>query len=210
VFVVDATTGEQSLLVSFRELQERLREESFKGEEHLGETELFINHTLWSRDDSTIYFYCRGDFPGPGWIDVPFTMKADGSELTIQRHVGGHVEWDADLRILNPKGERYDIVRREVVERIAGFSDEDGDVALSPDGRRIAKGSSRGRVNQYVIVDRTSGDVVTSEEFSRGPWRDALRVDGAPLWNRTSDKVLFAAVVGEDPPTQQLFVVELN
>jgi hypothetical protein len=42
--------------------------------------DLFINHTLWSRDDSRIYFYVRGDFDiRGGRIDIPVSIRPDGT-----------------------------------------------------------------------------------------------------------------------------------
>ena len=48
----------------------------------MDQKELFINHTLWSRNDERIFCFVRGDFEWPaGRLDVPLTMRADGSDL---------------------------------------------------------------------------------------------------------------------------------
>ena len=48
---------------------------------------LFINHTLWSRDDSHIYFYVRAEFDDrSSAIDIPCTIRPDGTGLTMHPH----------------------------------------------------------------------------------------------------------------------------
>ena len=82
IFKVDVNTGEKELIVSFAQLGDALRDY------HPGveSKEMFINHTLWNRDDDRIYFYARGNFGGRGdRLNVPFTVNPDGSDLTIQK-----------------------------------------------------------------------------------------------------------------------------
>src|SRR5262245_44425908 len=102
IFKVNVQTREKKLLVSFQQLADALRDR------HPGvdEKELFINHTLWSRDDGRIFFFARGDFDRRGKrLDVPFTMKADGSDLRpLARHIGGHPEWESDRHLIGVAG----------------------------------------------------------------------------------------------------------
>jgi hypothetical protein len=58
IFIVDIESGKKRLLVSLRQLADLIaaRMPDVEG------TPLFINHTLWNRDDDRIYFYLRGNF----------------------------------------------------------------------------------------------------------------------------------------------------
>ncbi|MHC4316790.1 MAG: hypothetical protein ACYSW3_30485 [Planctomycetota bacterium] len=83
VFIVDIKTGKKRLLVSYRQLDKELK----KRKPELNHTGLFINHTLWNRDSSRVYFFVRG-----GWseriskngdkVNTPCSINADGTGLT--------------------------------------------------------------------------------------------------------------------------------
>src|SRR6185503_11602568 len=51
VFKVNSATKEKRLLVSFKQLADALRDKRAD----VDDKELFINHTLWSRDDGRIF-----------------------------------------------------------------------------------------------------------------------------------------------------------
>ena len=55
MFIVDIETGKPRLLVSYRQLEDLVKEEK----PDLKHTGLFINHTLWNRDCNRIYFIVR-------------------------------------------------------------------------------------------------------------------------------------------------------
>ncbi len=115
VYIVEMATGTKRLLVSFANLA---RAADTKGRD------LFINHTLWSRDDSRIYFYVRGDFGSrERRVDIPMSIKPDGTGLTQHRHLGGHPEWLDGTHIIGSTGGRmliYDVDAKEVVETLGG------------------------------------------------------------------------------------------
>jgi hypothetical protein len=60
IFRVDIQGGEKQLLVSYRHLDEVLRE-AYPGLMHDG---LFINHTLWNRTGQYVYFFVRAGWNG--------------------------------------------------------------------------------------------------------------------------------------------------
>jgi len=80
IFRVDVKTGEKKLIVSFAQLREKLR----GVDPRIESRHMFINHTLINRNNDLIYFYCRADFAEPDdqRLNVPFTVRPDGSELT--------------------------------------------------------------------------------------------------------------------------------
>lgn len=55
IFKVDVNSGKRTLLVSYRQLREMVRDD-FADIDQYG---LFINHTLWNRPSDRIYFYCE-------------------------------------------------------------------------------------------------------------------------------------------------------
>src|SRR5688572_24745680 len=57
LFKVDVKTKEKKLLVSYKQLADALRAKH----PDIDEQELFLNHTLWSRDDGRIFFFVRAD-----------------------------------------------------------------------------------------------------------------------------------------------------
>src|SRR5688572_1718437 len=136
VFRIDVATGKRQLLASYRQMADAIR----PTRPDVDEKELFINHTLWSRDDSRIYFFARGDFEvkGKTRLDIPFTMNADGAGLKpLARHIGGHPEWfSGHVLIGNVDGRQalFDVEKQHVVGTIGTpetIPSPGGDIALS-------------------------------------------------------------------------------
>ena len=61
VFKVNIATGEKQLLVSYKKLANLIAAENSLVET----TALFINHTMWNRDDDLIKFVAMGDWNHP-------------------------------------------------------------------------------------------------------------------------------------------------
>jgi hypothetical protein len=214
IFKVDVETGKKQLLVSFAQLQQALKGTVPDIETH----PLFINHTLCNRDSDRIYFYCRGDFEGPAAsrVNVPFTIKPDGSELTVQRvFIGGHPDWAESQRMIGSSDKKqvvYDVVKQEIVESLGGaevFSDPGGDISLSPDGRWLVNGNTSKTGNAYTFLELKTGRVAKVGPLPVGKWkRSELRLDPAPCWNRTSDAVVVPALAKDG--TRQMFLLRLE
>lgn len=215
VFLVDVATHEKKLLVSFQKLADMLRG---MGVDVAGQA-LFINHTLWSRDDDRIFFFVRASFSDKArQINTPCVMHADGSNLKpLKVHPGGHPEWDAGHVLIGNHGDkivRYDIDTDEVVE-VLGTSKElgeaGGDKSLSPDGRWLVNGSRTGTRNTYTFLDRRTGATLRCPTtFDVRGWTVGdLRIDPAPCWNRTNDAVVFPALTDDAAPTRQMFLIKI-
>ena len=216
VFKVNIETGEKTLLVSFGELARALR----PTHPRVDNIALFINHTLWNREDDRIYFYARGDFSKPGKerINVPFIIKPDGSGLTpLKKFIGGHPEWDYGHRLIGTIGDRqiiYDVDRQLVVGTLGNpdiFPKPGADIALSPDGKWFVNGyqdRTDGK-NYYDIYRRSDGAHIRTPGFSRGQYhRGELRIDPAPRWNRTSDAIIVPCWTDEG--TRQMFIMRIK
>src|SRR5262249_12243858 len=104
IFKVVIATGEKRLLVSYAHLAALLRKQNVE----VAGKELFINHTLTSRDGQRIYFFVRADFDKRQTrVNVPCSMKSDGTELVAHKvFMGGHPEWDLGTRIIGRDGKR--------------------------------------------------------------------------------------------------------
>jgi hypothetical protein len=215
VFVVDINTGVKKLLVSFAQLASALR----GVEPAIDQQALFINHTLWSRDDSRVYFYVRGgwDRPGPR-VNVPVVMDADGGRLRPLKHfIGGHPEWlDGQRLIGDREGEQviYDCESMEVVGKLGNkaiLPKPGDDIALSPDAKWFVNGYRIGNENFYAFLRLSDNATVTSQAFNVRGWTSGdLRIDPSPNWNRESNQILVSALAHDAEQTRQLFLITLH
>jgi len=210
IFIVDTNTGEKRVLVSFPQLADLVRPIHPK----VDDSELFINHTLWSRDDERIYFYTRGSWLGAR-IDVPCTVNSDGTGLTLhETFIGGHPEWIDGHRVIGSRDDRqvvYDVDRKEIVGEIGSpeiLPKPGGDISYSPDGKWFVNGYGDGRENKFVIIRLSDGAHVRTRGINKGSYRANLRIDPAPRWNRSSDMILVPGVVEND--MRQLFVLRIR
>lgn len=213
VFRVNVETGEQTLLVSFKQMADVLRAEH----PDVDDKELFINHTLWSRSDARVFFYVRGDFEVRGQrLDVPCTINADGTELRpLSLHIGGHPEWESDWRLIGVRDDRqilFDVVENEVAGLLTEediFPKPGGDIALSPDGTWFVNGHGKGGKNYYTILRRSDGAWVRTDGFNRGEFTGgALRIDPSPNWNRDGTRLMVVAL--DEARTRQMFVIDVS
>ncbi len=212
VFRVDVASGKKTLLVSFKQLAERLRSQH----ENIDDMGLYINHTLCNRLGDRVFFFARGRLGDKAiYANTPITMKPDGSALTLQQFIGGHPEWGEGHFMIGAQGDRqvlYDTKGRTVTGFLGDrdvFPKPGGDISLSADAQWFVNGYSRGGDNLYSILHLASGDSVQTNAFSRGPYqRGELRIDPAPRWNRANNRVLVPGFT--EAGTRQLFLVTVK
>lgn len=214
IFVVDIQSGKKRLLVSFAQLATHAKAQvkSIDGQQ------LFINHTLWSRDGKHLYFFLRADFDPKSerTVNIPCSIRPDGSGLTMHSiFIGGHPEWEFGSRIIGDvdgKQVLYDVVEKRVVEVIgdgAVFPNPGGDVALSPDGKWFVNGYRKGVANHYIVFRRSDRTYRVTKGFPHpGKTSGELRVDASPNWNRTSNEIVFPAIA--DDGTRQIFRIRIR
>lgn len=220
IFLVNVETGNRQLLVSYAELREKLATEV----PAVAQAALFINHTLWNRDDDRIFFYVRGNFRSKlPKVNVPLTIDpwADNpiETLRVQRDIGGHPEWEAGLRIIGCVDDRqvlYNTDTKKVVGQLGpaeAFPQPGGDIALSPDGSMFVNGygNKQPGENVYAILSREDDSLIRTRAFSRGEYvSGALRIDPSPCWNRLGNQILVSAMTDDQEPSRQLFLISLN
>jgi hypothetical protein len=211
LFVVDAKTGERTLIVSFRQMRDAL----IARHPAIDQKALFLNHTLWNREGDRIFFFVRADFSARDRINVPMTVRPDGSELTEQRiFIGGHPEWDFRSRMLGRVEDKlilYDTLTQQIVDTIGGpqiFRDPEGDTALSRDGRWIVNGATTGATMHYTVLRRADRTYLHTEDFNRTGYEGGdLRIDPAPCWNPQGDRFAFPALAKDG--TRQMFEIRV-
>ncbi len=213
MFIVDIKTGEKRLLVSYSQLEEKLKERD-PDLEHSG---LFINHTLWNRDGDLIYFFVRAGYSGQGStrINTPCSIRADGTGLVLHdQHIGGHPEWAEGSLLIGREGNKqvlYDAEKQKIVGQLGNptlFPDPEGDIALSPDGKWFVNGYKQGTENLYALYRRSDGAFVRSEGLDKGTFSGNIRIDPAPRWNRTNDAILVPGI--DNNKTRQMFVIRVT
>ena len=206
------------MLVSYRQLENKLREQN----PDLKHSGLFINHTLWNRDASRVYFFVRAGWDGkPGErINQPCSIKSDGTGLTLhETHIGGHPEWaEGNLMIGSHKdkeGKRdiqifYNVDTKEIVGELGNadlFPKPEGDISLSPGGDWFVNGYSFSGKNYYAVYRQSNGAFARSEGINKGEYSGDIRIDPAPRWNRTNDAILVPGI--SENGTRQMFVIRL-
>lgn len=211
IFLIEVPSGRKELLISFRQLRDALSQQH----PDIDGKALFINHTLWSRDDELIYFYVRGDFEEKNRINTPFTIRPDGAGLTpLSVFIGGHPDWAPGRQLIGrADGNQviYDVDRRSIV-RILGdsavFPNPEGDIALSPDGRWLVNGYREGARSAYVFFGMDGKEIVRATAFEQTGYTSGdLRIDPSPCWNPNGTAILFPSLTDEAEPTRQLFLL---
>ena len=216
MFIVDIKTGQRRLLVSYRQLNEALKQRNPKTQ-HSG---LFINHTLLNRKSDRVYFFVRGGWSGKKGdkINMPCSIHTDGSGLTLHdKHIGGHPEWAEDNLLIGRQGDNqifYDVDKKKVVGQLGTpkmFPKPEGDISLSPSGQWFVNGykkNKKGEKNYYAVYRRTDGAFARSEGVDKGSYSGDIRIDPAPRWNRTNDAILIPGLAKNK--TRQMFVIRVT
>ena len=210
---VDIETGAHEVIVRFSDLAEVLHDAL-----QTDIPPLFINHTLWNRDDDRVYFYARAGWDGnsDSRVNQPFTVDPDGNNLTPQSvFIGGHPEWAEGHLALGSHDGRlavYDTDAQRIVGQIADpeiVPDPGGDSALSPDGTLLVTGYGVEEGNQWVVYRRADGAWARTAPLSRGAYtKGDLRCDPAPCWNRDGSQILVPALTADG--TRQLHVIHIS
>lgn len=215
IFLVEMASGKKRLLISFRQLADAIApvQPKVRGKH------LFINHTLWNRNDDRIYFYVRGDFDSrTERLNVPCTIRPDGTGLTLHKQfIGGHPEWESGPVIIGSADRKqvlYNVDEQRIVGHIGTpemIPDPEGDCSLSPDGKWLVNGYRVGRENRYVIVRRTDGSYVQTQGLPVDGWTGGdLRLDAAPCWNRASSAIAVPAIAGDATRSRQTFILRIR
>ncbi len=214
IFVVDIETGARRLLVSYQRLAEQLKPRL----PDVDQTPLFINHTLGNRSGDRVYFFVRGrwdDKSGNGpRVNVACSIHWDGTHLSLHdQFIGGHPEWAHDKTLIGSAGGKqvlYDVDLKKIVGQLGTkeiFPDPEGDISLSPDGNWLANGYKDGNTNRYVIYRMSDSSYARSQGLDKGVYKDDVRIDPAPAWNRDNTAILATGIASDQ--TRQMYIIRI-
>ena len=211
IFIVDVESGKRRMLVSYKQMAEKLR----KKFPDIDEIALFINHTLWNRPGDRVYFFARAGWGGEKTekrINMPFSIHADGTGLSMHdRHIGGHPEWGEGHTLIGRDGKKqiyYDVDTQKIVGQLGTseiFKNPEGDISLSPDGKWFANGRKSDKSNKFTIMRLEDGAYGHSMGISRGAFSGDIRIDPAPRWNRANNAILVPGIAKDG--TRQIFII---
>ncbi len=216
IAIIDIKTGKKKILLSFKQMAEGLERNGFDAKGR----NLFINHTLWSRDGKWIYFFVRAgwksDKDGREGLNAACSIKVNGTQFFAgHKNIGGHPEWVNGTEILGSyENEQvvYDIISRKIKRTIGSkeiFPQPGGDVCLSPNSEWLVNGyNDKAGTNFYSLMNLKTGDWVKMPSFSTGVYKKDLRIDPAPRWNHDNNKILVSGL--DKNGIRQLFVLAVN
>jgi hypothetical protein len=216
IFKIDIQTGEKTLLVSYRQMEEEIKNHI----KDFNNTGLFINHTLLNRDANRLYFFAReGWVKGGNKTNIAFSVHLDGSNLILhEQHIGGHPEWEGGSVLIGRSGKRqilYDVDQKKEVGQLGTpkiFPNPEGDISLSPNGDWFVNGykveSDDGNKNYYAVYRISDGAFNRSAGINKGSFSGNIRIDPSPRWNRTNDAILVPGI--SDNSTRQMFLIRVK
>ena len=216
IAIVNIKTGEKEILISFEQMANGLEQNGFD----VKDRNLFINHTLWSRDGQWIYFFVRAgwksDKDGREGLNAACSIKVDGTQFIAgHQHIGGHPEWFQGTQIIGSNKNQqviYDILQKKIIGTIGSsdiFPRPGGDISLSPDGKWLVNGyNNKSGANFYSIMNLKTGAWVKTLSFETGDYKKDLRIDPAPRWNHNNNQILVSGL--DKNKIRQLFVISIN
>ncbi len=216
IAIIDIKNGEKKVLISFEQMAKGLE---MKGFDAKGRN-LFINHTLWSRDGQWIYFFIRAgwksDKDGREGLNLACSIKVDGNLFVPgHQHIGGHPEWARGTEIIGSYNNQqvvYDILLKKVIGTLGNndiFPKPEGDISLSPDGNWLVNGyNNKFGSNFYTIFNLESGEWVKTPSFDTGFYKKDLRIDPAPRWNHENNQILVSGL--DKNGIRQLFIISIH
>lgn len=216
IAIIDIKTGVKKILLSFKQMAEGLDRKGFDAKGR----NLFINHTLWSRDGKWIYFFVRAgwksDKDGREGLNAACSVKVDGTQFFAgHRHIGGHPEWGNGTEIIGSYENKqivYDIITQKIKRTIGSkkiFPQPGGDISLSPNSNWLVNGyNDKAGTNFYSLMNLKTGDWVNTPSFNTGIYKKDLRIDPAPRWNHDNNKILVSGL--DKNGIRQLFVMTVD
>ena len=216
IAIINIETGEKNILISFDQMAKGLERNGFDAKDR----NLFINHTLWSRDGQWIYFFVRAgwksDKDGREGLNAACSIKVDGSQFIAgHQHIGGHPEWSHGTQIIGSYNNQqvvYDILQQKIIRTLGNpdiFPQPGGDISLSPDENWLINGyNNKLGSNFYSILNLKSREWVKTPSFDTGIYKKDLRIDPAPRWNHKNNQVLVSGL--DENKIRQLFIISIQ
>jgi hypothetical protein len=225
VFVMDLSTGKAPLVVSIREVFERL----VTRHPELRERHMWFNHTVFNPSGTRFFFLARCWEPdgkgGQRLQSAMFTCGANGESLREVLPFGrnvSHFEWRNDREILVTCRWRQSGVQHvlftdgESDHRPIGeeFLSGDGHCSFAPGGEwMVTDRNDAARVSKHLMIyNLRTRQGVNLGEFPMLEQRylgGDTRCDLHPRWKRSGDEILVDAI-DTGSRTRQLFAIQLS
>ena len=213
LFKVSIETGAKELIVSYKTIADYLKIDD-------PDYPIYVHHTLWNRNNDRIIFIVRGkgdDKRRRGWPNVGCVIHSDGTGLGLIDY-GGHPEWYENNLLILPNDDKgifniYNVDTKKVVGTIGEegmFPNPGGDKAYSPDGKWFVGSHEKDEKRAYTFYrfsDQVHFNSPMIPTFHGTGERRVNRIDGAPRWNRESNKILVGGVA--DDGSRQLFIIRM-
>lgn len=171
IWKVDIVTGQKQLIISYDQIFSHFHE---RKDFPVGVADLYINHSLCSRQCSKIYFFLRGRYDGKEQaISQAFVANSDGTELKRVSYIGGHPEWVTESLLFGKDNRRivYHNITNDETEAVLGrFDDPRGDLALSTDSTMFVNGWEEDETLLFHVVRLTDQAQVKTIPLERGPY----------------------------------------
>ena len=220
IFLMDLTTGQSKLIVSFRQVYDMLKADY----PELADKHLWSEHAVFNRSDTRFLFLARTWGQGDRLQTGMFTANLDGSDLRQVIPYGksvSHFDWRSDKEIVatfNLRGQGAVHVLftdgRDGYRPLGGGRlDFDGHCTFSPDQRWLAtdRSNSRKLTRSLLVYDLQRDECTTLAELDMKDRQFAggdLRCDFHPRWSRTGDAICFDAI--DSAGTRQLHLAHLQ
>lgn len=212
IFLVDLQTGKAKLIVSYSSIKDMVPNVPIEGLE-------YINHVLFSRDGSKIFWLARAT---PNLNTTSFTANKDGSNIRRcfpDGWGGSHFDWlnGNELMVIavyNAKqyGHILFTAGQENYKRLGnGLLDYDGHGTFSPDGKWLVTdtypGAGMNEQKIYLMDMKTQavlplGRHKEPEEFSKG-WRCDIHC----RWSPKGDMIGFNST---HSGSRQVYIMKLQ
>lgn len=211
IFILDLITGKAKLIVSIAQMKDIM---PLPKEEDL----VYINHTLFSRNGSKVFWLVR---TWPGWNTTSLTASTDGSGMQNcfpDDWGGSHFDWlnDDELMVTAKyEGKQYAHILFTAGEnnykRLGkGILDYDGHGTFSPDGRWMITDTypSENREQKIFLMDMKTecvmplGRFIQPKEYTAG-WRCDIHC----RWSPEGDMVGFNST---HSGSRQVYIMKLK
>ncbi len=215
LFVMDLETGEAHLALSYAEIRDLLADYPDISSHHL-----WINHTAFSPDDSRILAVVRYNEPG---VEIRHTMlfsvATAGGDFRLLADLGAsHFTWRTTRQIFGwltyAAGSHYYLVDEVTGEASPPYRpdilNQNGHGSFTRDGKWLLMDSypKHRAACALLLWNMEEERLVPLGEFASPPaFRDEVRCDLHPRFNRAQDKVSFDSI---HEGSRQVYIMNID
>ena len=215
IWLMDAATGKNELVVSLKQLAGNKPDARFDGAEH------WVNHLQFNPSATRFVFLHRWKKPGDrSWQTRLYTAKPDGTDLRLHLDDGmtSHFDWRDDDTLLawartKKDGDMFYLipVADEPPKVVFGdVCDRDGHCSYSPDRKWVLNDTypDKDSNRQLMLLKVANGRRYDLNKFrSPAALAGPFRCDLHPRWNRDGTQV---CIDSAHEPTRQVYVLDVK